>query len=140
MKRCAVTVLVGRLGMPVLVMDITQGAITLARVAPETMRQSRSMQQSASSVDDAPVGALGHTIGCVSVWGRSVDAPTKFFGGGLLQFLGIVTIQTLDLVVGPSKMHECTFYGVSRLGLCWIGHNFTGANIGDHANDGIVVQ
>ena len=98
------------------------------------------MQQGARSVDDAPVGALGHTIGCMSVRGRSVDTPTKFFGGGLLQFLGIVTIQTLDLVVGPSKMHKCTFYGVSRLGLCWIGHNFTGANIGDHANDGIVVQ
>ena len=97
------TVLVGCLGMPVLVMDITQGAITVARVAPKTMRQSRSMQQSARSVDDAPVGTLGDTIGCMSVWSRSIDAPTKFLGGGLLQLLGIVTIQTIDLVVDPSE-------------------------------------
>ena len=98
------------------------------------------MQQRACSIDDTAIRSLCDAIRGVPVRSRSVNTPTKFVSGSLLQLFCIITLQTLKLVVCSSKVHKCTLNRIGGLGFCRICHDFSSANVSDHTHHGLVVE
>jgi hypothetical protein len=106
---------------------------------PKSVRKSRNVQQSASPINDATVGTLCNTIWRRPVRGGGIHAPFKLLRGCFLLFLGIVAVESLDSVVRAREAHEGSFDSIARLGLGWIRHHPSCADVGNDTDNGIIV-
>ncbi len=140
MKEGSISILISALAVTILIMDVPQGAKALARKAPKTVRKSGGMQQSASSIDDASVGTFCITIGSMPVRGGGVHTSFKLSRGCLFKFLSIVAVESFDLVLHASEIHEGSFDGIRRLGLGRARHHPSSADIGNDTNNEIIME